>query len=122
MNNQSNLFQDLENLRSKVEGVEFWSARDLQKLFEYKEWCGFENIVKKAVIACKNSSENVENYFVSTYKMVEIGSNTQRELSDYALTRYAWLRMVIQIKKRLHLHKVTLLYRHENKSLLRRDI
>ena len=80
MSNQSNLFQDLENLRSKVEGVEFWSARDLQKLFEYKEWCGFENIVKKAVIACKNSSENVENYFVSTHKMVEIGSNTQREL------------------------------------------
>ncbi|WP_445956649.1 DNA damage-inducible protein D [Yeosuana sp.] len=89
MSNKSNLFQDLENLRSEVEGVEFWSARDLQKLFEYKEWRGFENIVKKAVIACKNSSENVENHFVSTHKMVEIGSNTHRELSDYALTRYA---------------------------------
>ncbi len=29
MSNQSNLFQDLENLRNEVEGVEFWSARDL---------------------------------------------------------------------------------------------
>lgn len=89
MSNQSNLFQNLENIRSEIEGVEFWSARDLQKLFEYKEWRGFENIIKKAVIACENSSEKVENHFVSTHKMVEIGSNTNRKLTDYALTRYA---------------------------------
>ena len=85
----NHLFEQLENLKDEVEGVEFWSARDLQNLFQYTEWRNFERAVKKAITSCKNSTESVENHFVETNKMVEIGSKTKRTLKDYALTRYA---------------------------------
>ncbi|MDR0968263.1 MAG: hypothetical protein LBL99_01350, partial [Holosporaceae bacterium] len=35
--------------------VEFWYARDLQKLLDYKEWRNFIKVVDKAKTACKNS-------------------------------------------------------------------
>lgn len=32
-----NLFNQVEAIRSEIEGVEFWSARDLQKIFDYTQ-------------------------------------------------------------------------------------
>lgn len=89
MSNQSNLFQDLENLRSEIEGVEFWSARDLQQLFKYKEWRSFENVVKKAITSVENSSETVDYHFVQTHKTIEMPKNATKKVKDYVLTRYA---------------------------------
>ena len=34
--------------------VEYWMARDLQKLLEYNEWRNFLNVIEKAKIACQN--------------------------------------------------------------------
>ena len=39
------LFSKLEELRREIEGVEFWSARDVQELFDYKEWANFEKAI-----------------------------------------------------------------------------
>ena len=39
--------------------------------------------------ACKNSRQSVENHFVQVHEMVEIGSNAERQISDFKLTRYA---------------------------------
>lgn len=83
------LFTRFEQIRNEIQGVEFWSARDLQELFDYKEWRNFEKAIKKAIDSCKNALEKTENHFVESNKMVEIGSQTKRELRDYALTRYA---------------------------------
>ncbi|SCY98088.1 DNA damage-inducible protein D [Flavobacterium caeni] len=84
-----NLFLKFEAATSQLEGVECWSARELQELLGYSKWENFEKVIQKAKDACKNAGESVENHFPDIRKMVEIGSNSERAIDDIALTRYA---------------------------------
>jgi len=84
-----NLFSQFEAAASELEGIECWSARELQNLLGYSKWENFEKVIQKAKDACKNAGELIENHFPDVRKMVEIGSNTERPLDDIALTRYA---------------------------------
>ena len=69
--------------------VEYWFARDLQLLLEYKEWRNFLKVLDKAKEACSNAGGKVENHFVDANKMVTIGSKVERHIDDVMLTRYA---------------------------------
>lgn len=70
-------------------GKEYWCARELQGVLDYKEWRKFDNVIKKAKDSCKNSNINQKDHFVDVDKLVEIGSKTNRKIPDYKLTRYA---------------------------------
>ncbi len=70
-------------------GIEYWMARDIQKLLEYEEWRNFCKVIEKAKIACQNSGRSADDHFVEVNKMVMIGSEGTREISDLALSRYA---------------------------------
>ena len=70
-------------------GEEYWSARELSKILEYTEWRNFLKVIRKGILSRINSGYRVEEHFVEVSKMVEIGSNTQRKLNDYKLSRYA---------------------------------
>ncbi len=83
------LFFQFEAAASDLEGVECWSARELQTLLGYSKWENFEKVIKKAKDACNNAAELIENHFPDIRKMVEIGSKTERAVDDIALTRYA---------------------------------
>lgn len=83
------LFALFEAASSELEGIECWSARELQELLGYSKWENFEKVVQKAKDACQNAGEQVENHFPDVRKMVGIGSNTERAIEDIALTRYA---------------------------------
>ena len=83
------LFEQFETAASEIEGVECWSARELQTLLGYSKWENFEKVIQKAKDACKNAGELIENHFPDVRKMVEIGSKSERPLEDIALTRYA---------------------------------
>jgi len=83
------LFALFESAATEIEGVECWSARDLQTLLGYSKWENFEKVIQKAKEACKNAGEQIEDHFPDVRKMVEIGSNTERPIDDIALTRYA---------------------------------
>ncbi len=83
------LFFQFEAAAADLEGVECWSARELQTLLGYSKWENFEKVIKKAKDACNNAAELIENHFPDIRKMVEIGSKTERAVDDIALTRYA---------------------------------
>lgn len=70
-------------------GIEYWDARELQIVLNYKEWRKFENVTNKAKKSCKNSEISVFDHFVDVDKMVQIGSGAERKQKDYKLTRYA---------------------------------
>ncbi len=87
---QSNqLFEKLESIRKEIENVEYWSARDLQNVFGYNKWENFHKAIQRAAVSIENTSESVELHFLEVRKMFTIGNGAEREMKDYALTRYA---------------------------------
>lgn len=70
-------------------GIECWSARELQNILGYAQWRNFENAIEKAKITCESSGNAVSDHFADVSKMIDLGKGAQRELTDYALTRYA---------------------------------
>jgi DNA-damage-inducible protein D len=83
------LFSEFETAASEIEGVECWSARELQLLLGYSKWENFEKVIQKAKDSCTNAGEDIVNHFPDVGKMVIIGSGAEKQLDDIALTRYA---------------------------------
>lgn len=83
------LHKSFEECAHEKDGVEYWEARELQELLGYTQWRNFELVIDKAKMACEKAGQAVADHFADASKMVEIGSQTQREVADIALTRYA---------------------------------
>ena len=93
MNNEiipSSLHKNFEEIK-KVDdnGIEYWEARQLLPILGYRKWEKADEVIARAARACINSGQAVDNHFHRTVKMVQIGSNTVREVKDYKLDRYA---------------------------------
>lgn len=83
------LFEQFENICYTYNGIECWSARELQQLLGYSKWENFLKVINKAKSACESSGIEVSNHFPDIGKMVSLGSGSEREIIDVALTRYA---------------------------------
>ena len=79
-------FEDIKQIRS--DGTEFWSARELAPALEYTKWENFQNVIKRAMIACENSGHSVEDDFPEVRKIVDAGI-ASKPVKDYELNRYA---------------------------------
>ncbi len=70
-------------------GIEYWEARELLPILGYEKWQNSEEVIARAARSCINSGQDVDNHFTRFSKMVEIGSGSEREVTDYKLDRYA---------------------------------
>ena len=84
-----NLFFQFEAAASVLEGVECWSARELQELLGYSKWENFEKVIQKAKDACNNAGEEIAYHFPDIRKMITKGKGAKDEIDDILLTRYA---------------------------------
>lgn len=83
------LFNQFELAAAELEGVECWSARELQNLLGYSKWENFEKVIQKAKDACKNAGEEIEYHFPDIRKTIPMPKNAEKEIDDILLTRYA---------------------------------
>ena len=58
-------------------------------MLEYTQWRRFENVIKKAKIACENSKINSIEHFANVGKLSTRSNNAKVEIVDYKLSRYA---------------------------------
>jgi DNA-damage-inducible protein D len=70
-------------------GGEFWYARELMIVLEYKQWRRFENTIFKAMRSCENSGITVFDHFANVGKMIKAAKGATRSVDDYKLSRYA---------------------------------
>jgi DNA-damage-inducible protein D len=85
----NDLLEKFESACYDYNGVECWSARDLQTILGYSKWDNFKNAIEKAKNTCENSGNSILDHFADVGKMIDLAKGAQRELDDYALTRYA---------------------------------
>ncbi len=90
MNNITNynesIFESIKHIDEN--GREYWYARELQKVLEYRKWENFHKVIKQAIVSCETSNYNVLDHFPEVGKMVKTG-DSYRKIDDYKLSRYA---------------------------------
>lgn len=80
-------FEDIRHI--ETDGTEYWLAREIGLILDYRSWDKFLKVIQKAAVACKNSGQNEEDHFSQTGKMVDLGSGAKRDIQDFKLSRYA---------------------------------
>lgn len=83
------LFKSFEATASQIDGIECWSARDLQIHLGYTEWRNFQTAIEKAKVACEGSGQRVSDHFVDVNKTIQMPKSAEKEIDDIILTRYA---------------------------------
>ena len=79
-----------ENIKHVDEyGNEYWYARELQKVLEYKDWRNFLKVLNKVKEACENSGFKVNEQLVELNKLSKRNNNAFINIKDYRLSRYA---------------------------------
>ena len=80
-------FEDIKHMDEN--GIEYWYARELQLVLDYKEWRKFENVIKKAIDVCENSGISAFEHFVGADKTIQMPKGATKSIKEYKLTRYA---------------------------------
>ena len=83
------LFKKFEEAAQEVEGIECWSARELQTLLGYSQWRNFELIIQKAKVSCSSVGENIAYHFADVSKTISMPKGAEKQIDDLLLTRYA---------------------------------
>ena len=87
MNKENQTFESIRHIDEN--GIEYWYARELMKILEYKQWRRFEKVIDKAKQACENSDISAFEHFANVGKLSRRANNAEVEINDYKLTRYA---------------------------------
>jgi DNA-damage-inducible protein D len=80
---------DFDSIKhTNIYGEEYWSACDLMPLLGYgNKWQNFEAAIKRAMIACEQVGQIVQDQFTDASKLIEAGKGAKRPVQDYLLSR-----------------------------------
>ena len=81
------MFEDIKHIDEV--GNEYWRARELAKVLEYKDWRNFLKVLKKTKKTCINSGFNENEQLVEINKLSKRSNNAITNIQDYKLSRYA---------------------------------
>ena len=79
------LYSAFEQAALEFDGVECWSARELQQLLGYSLWQNFTKVIDKAKVACEVVNQSVSDHFIGVNKKVDFA--VIRSKGDQALFR-----------------------------------
>ena len=82
----NSIFENIKHMDAY--GNEYWYARELQKVLEYKDWRNFLKVIDKAVLSANNSVSNKEDWVVEVNKPIKTGKGKKEIIKDYKLSRY----------------------------------
>lgn len=113
------LFGKFESISCEVEGIECWSARELQPLLGYAKWDNFiNNVVVKAKEACRNAGENIEDHFPDVGKVIIVGhgaDKSRKTKRDGCEKRNAFIETKTKCASNL-IRKVTVYLQNQSKT------
>ncbi len=82
----NSIFENIKHIDDY--GNEYWYARELSKVLEYKDWRNFLKVLNKAREACKNSGFKIDEQLVEVNKLSKRNNNAIVNIQDYKLSRY----------------------------------
>lgn len=85
-NYNEKMFEEINHIDG--DGNEYWYARELQKVLEYKDWSNYQKVIDKAVVSAKNSFSKEEDWVVEVNKPIKTGKGKTEIIKDYKLSRY----------------------------------
>lgn len=87
INYNEQIFEDIKHINEY--GEEFWYARELQSVLDYKQWRRFADAIDRAKLACLNSGIDVDEHFAGVGKTIPMPKGASKTILDYMLSRYA---------------------------------
>ena len=81
------IFENIKHIDE--DGNEYWLARELQIVLDYKKWQKFINVIESAKISCKQSNFITDEHFTQVGKTSKMPNGGVKKLLDYKLSRYA---------------------------------
>lgn len=87
--NKQEYLRLINHLCCIYEGVECWSAIELNVLLNYRSCKRFDEVIEKAKADCKREGIEVSDHFANYTKLLNLSNNKQRKIDDIALTGYA---------------------------------
>ena len=80
-------FEDIKHVDEY--GNEYWLARELQQVLEYKKWQKFINVIENAKLACEQSKFMIDEHFTQVGKTSKMPNGGVKNILEYKLSRYA---------------------------------
>ena len=74
--------------RTRPDGSEYWSARDLMAAMRYDQWRNFETAILRARVAADNQGHSADDHIAGASKMIDLGKGATRAVDDWHLTRF----------------------------------
>ena len=78
------IFESIKHIDEN--GNEYWLARELMPILEYNKWENFHKVIKRSMIACEASNNDVNDCFPKVRKPIVSGKGRKSNIIDYKLS------------------------------------